>query len=1111
MQNYKGVLKHILSNRGLSKPDATPLYSYKLTQEEFNELRQSLAASCRSNGIHTYVNKAPREWAACFVLYAAEWWRTSFQGGCWEWEPILASLGINLAAITPSQRSDIVVKGLVFWGRKVLSNTKGRMLLGTIAVEGGLPHALIQDSRNKLAHYFELVIHDYGQFASSQVSAMTIAKAHANQIVASFRDDTVYGIVAQVAESIYQLVDRHELDQQDDPLHYLNSVEPQWSQVMPLNLDHQTAQKLLGDALGKAVEVQRRLPNTLKVIRKLTKSYGAFASMADGEAEYQWKRKLEITLRTRLNAKYLQQLFEATDLPERLNLFAVGSKNLLLAKAFKRNQQSEYYLVDVYTKQLPEEWFSSDIQLKASDDLGRVWYAPLVGGAGFSEDEPWLFIEQNDQWLFKGAGNVSCEESQVLLSVPHGVDTSSLAQFEKERGCNERSLYRIDSTSELIVGDYLLRFGTDGVEALEYTLSGKAFGFETIPTKTFIGLPDVVAINDKGVKKVFPRHQLRWRNSDLGTWKSIETVPDGKVDIALFENNQLKKRFTIGLLPNDLTVAHEASKSVQVGRIALNAKSLPAVALIEPKGLEVLPSSQLHSGDQRCIDLASHEAHPPAYVSLSLWWIHQSRAIRTRLPFPSRGVCLNSSDGEAVNNGDEILIDHINRYELFGYGIQGQMDIEFKLQAQDVRGGFARTAYSKRSLPGGDILSSGLPLATFKEDVESLFALSVSLDALVKVTILASGNAQFSFVVSSYTNALSPNRMDNTITLEGTISPLPLLQMTPVDNPTHTPVLVKSDGTKWHFPDVDVEPGAWLVYADDPSQGVRPLMWSKQLELLDEPRNRLDKAASIGARNERINAFSEALAQLAIEPGAPEWEYVKALLAFGKVPLTAFDLWRGAVRAPKFLLALLLTANKQEVERVWQFDKQFPVFWYSLDVRKGIAVVEAFYQARLAAYGDEFSDIIRSQIEAKLNDLVARFPGFEFLVGQAMHKLDATRPKPSLAPPAYVQQLFELRNGLAQQYDEFEWPTEYANGILASVIRNVHPEFQRLCLTDKHLFRNNVMNAPVLVALASLGVAQLTMTPEVVHALRQYRSFDIDHFDRAFALTHQMALGLLNI
>ncbi|MFW1118339.1 hypothetical protein ACEV79_24000, partial [Vibrio parahaemolyticus] len=126
-------------------------------------------------------------------------------------------------------------------------------------------------------------------------------------------------------------------------------------------------------------------------------------------------------------------------------------------------------------------------------------------------------------------------------------------------------------------------------------------------------------------------------------------------------------------------------------------------------------------------------------------------------------------------------------------------------------------------------------------------------------------------------------------------------------------------------------------------------------------------------------------------------------------------------------------------------------------------------------------------------------------------KLGMVEQKPSLEPPAYMQHMFDCRNALSQRQSDVSWPTIFADHIFQSVMKNINAQWVQLCLTTKHGFKNNVMNAPVLLALATSNQVELTMTPEVVHAMREYRRFDPEYFDDSFALTQKMIIGLLAI
>lgn len=85
--------RSFLDRRELNYPTGRPLYTYRVTTEEFNDLEAIL-----HQGISTYLKIATlgdvvRQldfFPALFVLYAAEWWRRRYDGTGFTWDPMLA-------------------------------------------------------------------------------------------------------------------------------------------------------------------------------------------------------------------------------------------------------------------------------------------------------------------------------------------------------------------------------------------------------------------------------------------------------------------------------------------------------------------------------------------------------------------------------------------------------------------------------------------------------------------------------------------------------------------------------------------------------------------------------------------------------------------------------------------------------------------------------------------------------------------------------------------------------------------------------------------------------------------------------------------------------------
>ncbi|MEZ8368936.1 STY4851/ECs_5259 family protein [Vibrio splendidus] len=1132
MNTFKTALKSIFDIRELSSPSGDPIYSYKLSLEEAKVLKSALCSSIESNGVHAYVQSNSREWAGAFVLYAAEWWRNEFSGGHWSWEPIFSSLNISEADITASNRNKLIAAGLRFWRRPILTNGQGHMYLGSVAVEGGLPLTLVTDPSSKLSHYFEQVIKDFGKYTLSKPNSYEIAKAHDHCIASSFRTDAVYSVVGKIAEAIYTLTDEYNLDEQSEPLRYLDAVAPNWLDKLPLNIDQETGKGLLDSALGQAIAVQRRLPSTIRLVRRLTKTFSQHAYLIDesSDLDEKWQCKLALTLRQSVNAHYIQQLFCMSSLPSRFSLFAMGKKPLLLAKAFRPKNNPDKYLLDVMTNELPNDWFDCEVQLMVRCDDNQTWYAPLVGGSALSSDEPWVFTDSEEDWVLVGSGDVTNEANKAVVAMSETMSlttdsNSSVTSNTKTNllGKTEvpyiRDLYLLEQRGSYKIEDFIVTLGEETKNQSEYIWHGDELPYQTTPTKCYIGKPQLQTLSSEGVAHRVPSEKLRWHDLSKQQWLSIETLPLGQSEVALVENGKPTKRFRLASLPNDLDIEFIPGQRLNRGQVVISSSRPPMVS-VNLKNSDALDYQVTRSGHTVTIDLFSATDQPPAIVDLDMWWQEKPKAISMRLPFPSKGICLLDGEQRLVENHSELLIDNLNSYELYGHGIEGGVELNFLLQANDIRGAFSRSAYFSTVLPSVEVLASGLSLSTFRADIQALFALSATLDAKIKVSVLNHGHELFSCSLASYVHPLQPNRDSHLVELTSGSIPSALYTV-PLGRPDQTPMrLIETEQSSlgyfnsWHFPDDEIEAGAWLVYCDESKYGVRPLMWSKNLELLPQASNGFEHASGIGRRADRLTAFSEVAKEMAYDFTRSEWKYVRTLLSFECVPVTTFDLWRGVTRRPEFMLALLLNANRKEIEKVWQMDKQFPLLWYSLNMASGVKVVTAFYDYLVARLGEDMADVAQNRIEKKLSELVSFFPGLSPLVELMKFKIGLTEQKPSLEPRAYIQHVFDCRNTLSQRkadVDVNSWPHQFADHILGTVMAKMKPDFVQLCLTNNFDRKNNTMNAPMILALATIGQAELSMTPEVVHAMREYRRFDPDYFDDCFALTQKMIIGLVTI
>ena len=103
-----------LKQRGFDESTGRPLYTYRVTSEEFSDLETTMRESLRLWLTVGTLGNIVRRFACfppLFVLYAAEWWRRNYDGTGFAWEPIVRALGASAETWRQAERSECVEKG----------------------------------------------------------------------------------------------------------------------------------------------------------------------------------------------------------------------------------------------------------------------------------------------------------------------------------------------------------------------------------------------------------------------------------------------------------------------------------------------------------------------------------------------------------------------------------------------------------------------------------------------------------------------------------------------------------------------------------------------------------------------------------------------------------------------------------------------------------------------------------------------------------------------------------------------------------------------------------------------------------------------------------------
>lgn len=245
---------------GLPAPHGDWLYRYRISEDAFLRLQADL----RSLGL-AGIGKG--HGPGLFVLWAAEWFRRSYQGGGQRWADLCAALGIEE---DQGQLRRLTAAGLKLWRRGVLEGASSREYLGSLAREGGFPAAAVRDGGKgwALDVLRAIVAPLLGEPAAAEARALALAATQRERLPQLFRDDDFLTLCADLALAVVRV--RREADGPAAAANlpvsaWLRLNRPDWAEALPIATGDRGADALI-DALlevpvahGGAVAVERLL------------------------------------------------------------------------------------------------------------------------------------------------------------------------------------------------------------------------------------------------------------------------------------------------------------------------------------------------------------------------------------------------------------------------------------------------------------------------------------------------------------------------------------------------------------------------------------------------------------------------------------------------------------------------------------------------------------------------------------------------------------------------------------------------------------------------------------------------------------------------------------
>ncbi len=1108
--------RRLLEQHGLESPDRRPLYAYRLDDTGYVELKAWLRARLAAyrNALATL---SARD-CGLFVLYAAEWWRRTYNGGRWKWEPVLDEIGLSNEDWPQNAKGHCVEKGLRYW-RLGSSESGGLRFLGAIARQGGLPVALIAEARGRIGNILGLVLR-LAAPDSSRRSLRAWVDSLQDRLPDSYRREETLDLLTDLAEAVLQMVNEVQVTSSEGAIALLDARLPAWRARLPLRMDDPHAlgliEQLIGDAVQRPATADR---NDVRLRRWL-----------EPDDDTTWSLRSRLDLPAKYAYADLERLFQVPDANAlgHSPILSLTAGDRTLEWSLQRLTGHGAYRIPQHTRDLSGETAAATHRLQVRGSSGGAFETNVRGGDALDPDLPWVFDEPPDGALAlarQGGGGVATETA--LLALPEGWSVTgngvqpAATQLIAFLKVPLREIHRVRGTVVIAAPNqdrWRLRTAQASAEAADYHWQGRPCWLDLdSPSLGFHGRPRLY----EGEHRI-PEHELEWHPSAGGGHWGASIVMH-RVDGEIRHRTRLlilPEAARIDILPDD----------ADRGAIRFHGWGLASARLVEPADAVSYEfdtegeSSTLRTTLQRGANLRD----APAELRVELAWPGNPNPARLRLPFPGRGARAYDGSGRSLEDQAWLAVDRLIGTRMVAIGLTGRPQLRF--EARRPHEPLHPVAHDTCAL---SFLADGrieIRLQDHAERIRALLAATDLIDGWVQLCLDDHfGQTVFSLRLSRYAA-----RLQNTGTQVALItsdlahiSTSDLERMTlralPLENPGDEAEDLEprcSEGVAtgaWDFDTARHEPGAWLIYASPDS----PLPLRAMLVPVGPPKtdtlNGECYARAIGLfeREERERALDDLIAAMSNDFDHPAWnEFERLASQVGHLPLVALDPWRLLARSPRAMAALKLRLGRWPNGFIDRFSRELPFDWILVSYRAWRDAARCLEAQCEAWFGSEYG---RDELKRRFDEPGATLPadspalGMLFGVLRSASLHESCRDIEFMRTPAadthFGIDLFrgddaKVQRLLRAHAGDQTWPN---SPDIYRMIENLTKDDcgAGLLNNDYRDFRFTTINLPILLALrCALDIDDDAFSdPARIHDLRVYRAFDPDWFDAAFDLT----------
>ncbi|WP_060981891.1 STY4851/ECs_5259 family protein [Vibrio splendidus] len=1085
-QSVSDWLKQFCLTRSDKIHSNQPLYQLHMTQSEYRELEVVLS---KSRGFqHTL--RFTKEWCGAFTLYCAEWFRREYTQN-WSWEPIFDRLQFRLS---PGDISEAIPMGLEdYWGKTLsrYSQSNRNDYLGSLFREGGLPSNLLSQNDNHYQWTFNSVFDKYQlvrEFGDSAVNDYISSKVV--YLPESLQGEESIELIRNMVEKLDSFVHTYNLDEQADPVAYLEQNYPQWREVFPLPLDSATGTLFLSQLLSRATEEVRKVANKRRDLR--CKHYIDFANQS-----------VISDVLLPLNITFDVNPLQLSSSRIELAIFE-GERHLAsLGTCFAQFENDKTVVrIRQSLASVVRDSTDSELYIVALQSGRLLAQERLAGSAVDCEETPLTLVPSNGRWFVAGQATARTKVKEALVLVPKSTEyTLQRGSYTHNPSLVFRSFetYTLEGKVSLSFenGDtFVITTGAEHYAEEVFTLKGDLLPWKTIPSLVFKGVPKIATqdVGDIGLGL------STYLNGEVAHRLAPSEVNGRQLLSVKNRDNEVLLRKRIGILPKDFKLELVPGVTPSEGRVLVSSQS-PLVAHITNKELQTSVTKP-----ETGITEISLNANgmPPATFTLNIQASLLSEPITLIVPYPSTGVTAFNGNGQPLQRRlslEDLVGSRINLFTQQGRPTRYEITLlNLSKYSSGRRAASFNWDYRVTDKP------VEVSLYGLRDYVFELLSLSENLDSEVELSIKGCGRTE-RFVISYYSTTVSYDTDNNLVSLNSrTLRDASGVKaiLTDLTKPEQTPHALVSrvsegvDTGEYELPSFLDDGGPWLVLPAENSKVAFRARFipsdKKDSDVLEI--NTLQKAARAFNPRDEVTSIAKVVSQMADDWNHSGWTYLQSTWKqFQYLPMSTFEVWRHLVRNPK-ALAVALFKFDMDAQLIAKLETQLPVVWEFIPIQCWLDAKKLFGDAlqKLGVTGEMQADLLGKVIDKLTQEISSLSALAQYLKDEKIAEPFPIQIMQPMIQGQWYQDLLRLHS------DNDHWPNDGGNDLRQMCSSLGLMPFD---LTVNAGYQTGVVYAPIFAAGVACGRVPQEIISRFEHKMlfdfRQLKNFDHQWFGPLFS------------